>query len=242
VSSVTQRPSQNTTRPSVIEYNYLLINNLQSGSQPAISLYVISNEVEIMERTVSRRRPSKFSQRVLLALVVVLSTAAFAQDAIVPAADSAKRAPRLVLVSVSDRKLAVLENGKVIRTFAVSVGAAVSPSPTGEFQIINRLANPTYYHPGTVIPPGNDNPIGPRWIGLSQKGFGIHGTNQPRSIGHAASHGCIRLKNRDIVQFFQMVRVGDTVSIRSERDEQIAQIFGGVADTDEAAMAETNGQ
>lgn len=195
-----------------------------------------------MERTVSRRRPSKFSQRVLLALVVVLSTAAFAQDAIVPAADSAKRAPRLVLVSVSDRKLAVLENGKVIRTFAVSVGAAVSPSPTGEFQIINRLANPTYYHPGTVIPPGNDNPIGPRWIGLSQKGFGIHGTNQPRSIGHAASHGCIRLKNRDIVQFFQMVRVGDTVSIRSERDEQIAQIFGGVADTDESAMAEANGQ
>lgn len=195
-----------------------------------------------MARIEIKPSPSKLSQRVLLALVVILSTAAFAQRTVAPAEDIAKRTPRQVLVSVSDRKLAVLENGKVIRTFSVSVGAAVSPSPTGEFQIVNRLANPTYYHPGTVIPPGDDNPIGPRWIGLSQKGFGIHGTNQPRSIGHAASHGCIRLNNRDIVQFFQMVSVGDTVSIRNERDEQIAQIFGGVADTDESAMADANGQ
>jgi lipoprotein-anchoring transpeptidase ErfK/SrfK len=201
---------------------------------------VISNEVDIMERTKIKAGPSKFSQRLLLALVVILSTAAFAQDAIPPVADSAKRPPRQVLVSVADRKLAVLENGKVIRTFSVSVGAAVSPSPTGEFQIVNRLANPTYYHPGTVIPPGTDNPIGPRWIGLNQKGFGIHGTNQPRSIGHAASHGCIRLNNRDIVQLFQIVSVGDTVSIRNERDEQIAQIFGGVADTDRSTVAEVN--
>jgi lipoprotein-anchoring transpeptidase ErfK/SrfK len=203
---------------------------------------VIKNEVGIMARIEIKPSPSKLSQRVLLALVVILSTAAFAQRTVAPAEDIAKRTPRQVLVSVSDRKLAVLENGKVIRTFSVSVGAAVSPSPTGEFQIVNRLANPTYYHPGTVIPPGDDNPIGPRWIGLSQKGFGIHGTNQPRSIGHAASHGCIRLNNRDIVQFFQMVSVGDTVSIRNERDEQIAQIFGGVADTDESAMADANGQ
>jgi lipoprotein-anchoring transpeptidase ErfK/SrfK len=193
-----------------------------------------------MERTEIKAGPSKLSHRVLLALVVILSTASFAQVAILHAGDTAKGTARQVLVSVSDRKLAVLENGKIIRTFAVSVGARVTPSPTGEFQIVNRLANPTYYHPGTVIPPRNDNPIGPRWIGLSQKGFGIHGTNQPRSIGHAASHGCIRLNNRDILQLFQMVSVGDTVSIRSERDEQIAQIFGGVADTDASSVAEAS--
>jgi lipoprotein-anchoring transpeptidase ErfK/SrfK len=201
---------------------------------------VTRDEVGIMERTEIKPGISKLSQRVLLALVVILSTAAFAQDAVAPAGDTAKRTPRQVLVSVSDRKLAVLENSRVLRTFPVSVGAAASPSPTGEFQIVNRLANPTYYHPGTVIQPGSDNPIGPRWIGLSQKGFGIHGTNQPRSIGHAASHGCIRLNNRDIVQLFQMVSVGDTVSIRNERDKQIAQIFGGVADTDASAVAQAN--
>ena len=64
----------------------------------------------------------------------------------------------------------------------------------------------------------------------SQKGYGIHGTNAPRSVGHAASHGCIRLRNRDIEKLFTMVQVGDVVQIRGERDEQVAQIFGGGAD------------
>jgi lipoprotein-anchoring transpeptidase ErfK/SrfK len=184
-------------------------------------------------------------ERLLLGLVVILSGAAMAQSAGPTGTGTgtgkespSQRTPRQVLVSITDRKLAVLEDGRVIRTFSVSVGAALSPSPTGEFQIINRLANPTYYHPGTVIPPGDGNPVGPRWIGLSQKGFGIHGTNQPRSIGHAASHGCIRLNNRDVVRLFEMVGVGDTVSIRSERDPQIAQIFGGLADTDASPVAQ----
>jgi hypothetical protein len=82
-----------------------------------------------------------------------------------------------------------------------------------------------------VIPPGPNNPLGPRWVGLSQKGFGIHGTNQPSSVGKAASHGCIRMRNRDIEQFFEMVSVGDAVSIRGERNEEVAQMFGGAANT-----------
>jgi lipoprotein-anchoring transpeptidase ErfK/SrfK len=131
-----------------------------------------------------------------------------------------------VLVSIADRKLAVLEDGQVIRIFSVAVGAVASPSPTGEFRIAHRLVNPTYYHPGVVIPPGKDNPLGTRWVGLSQKGFGIHGTNQPWSVGKPTSHGCIRMRNRDIEQFFRMVRVGDTVEIHGERNEQIAQVFG----------------
>ncbi len=146
------------------------------------------------------------------------------------------RPRRQVVVSIPDRKLAVLEDGKVLRVFQVAVGADVSPSPTGEFQISHRLTNPTYYHPGVVIPAGPNNPLGPRWVGLSQKGFGIHGTNQPLSIGKAASHGCSRMRNREIEQFFEMVSIGDTVSIRGERDEQIAQIFGGAADTLVAAQ------
>jgi lipoprotein-anchoring transpeptidase ErfK/SrfK len=78
-----------------------------------------------------------------------------------------------------------------------------------------------------VIPPGNGNPIGPRWIGLNQKGYGLHGTNELHSIGQAASHGCIRLRNSEIKQLFEIVRVGDSVEIRAERDEQTAQIFAG---------------
>jgi lipoprotein-anchoring transpeptidase ErfK/SrfK len=146
-----------------------------------------------------------------------------------------------VLVSIADRRLAVLENGNVLEYFPVAVGAAVSPSPTGEFEIVSRVANPTYYHEGVVMAAGTDNPVGTRWIGLNLKGYGIHGTNAPRSIGHATSHGCIRLKNRDVERLYAMLRVGDLVEIRGERDEEIAQVFGGMPDLDQATM-ETSGQ
>jgi hypothetical protein len=76
--------------------------------------------------------------------------------------------------------------------------------------------------------------LGPRWLGLSRKGFGIHGTNDPRSIGKAASHGCIRLRNRDIRELFSMVNVGDTVEIRGESDAEMARIFGAEERSDEA--------
>jgi lipoprotein-anchoring transpeptidase ErfK/SrfK len=139
------------------------------------------------------------------------------------------RVKRQVIVSVPDRKLVVLQNGAVLRVFEVAVGADVSPSPSGTFDIVRRLTEPTYYHAGVVIPAGDDNPLGPRWVGLNKKGYGIHGTNAPRSIGKAASHGCIRMRNRDIVRFFAMVSVGDTVEIHGQRDEQVAEIFGGQA-------------
>src|ERR1051326_5009892 len=139
---------------------------------------------------------------------------------------AAERPSRTVVVSIPDRKLAVIADGNVIAKFPIAVGAAASPSPTGEFRIANRVMNPTYYHPGTVIPAGKDNPVGTRWLGLSQKGYGIHGTNVPRSIGRAASHGCIRLRNRDMERLFSMLRIGDLVQIRGERDDEVAAIFG----------------
>lgn len=162
-------------------------------------------------------------------LAAILVPSAFAQES--GAVPAPVRVKRQVVVSIPDRKLVVMENGAVLGVFPVAVGAAVSPSPTGAFEIVNRLSDPTYYHAGAVVPPGTDNPLGPRWVGLNKKGYGIHGTNTPNSIGRAASHGCIRLRNRDIVQFFAMVNVGDTVEIHGERDEQIAEIFGGDSST-----------
>ncbi|HUA14813.1 MAG TPA: L,D-transpeptidase [Verrucomicrobiae bacterium] len=150
---------------------------------------------------------------------------------------SNERVQRIALVSIPDRELAVLESGTVIARFQVAVGAASTPSPTGEFQIINRVSSPTYYHHGKVIPTGKENPLGTRWLGLSLKGYGIHGTNVPRSVGHAASHGCIRLRNRDAERLFTMLRVGDEVSIHGERDNEITQVFGGADSTTLAAAA-----
>jgi len=131
-----------------------------------------------------------------------------------------------VLVSIPDRKLALFENGRVVRIYRVAVGKTSTPSPAGEFKIVNRVSNPTYYHKGQVIGAGKGNPVGTRWMGLSAKGYGIHGTNQPNSIGKAASTGCIRMGKHDLEELFAIVDVGDTVQIRAERDEQIAAVFG----------------
>jgi lipoprotein-anchoring transpeptidase ErfK/SrfK len=170
----------------------------------------------------------------MLGVVLMLGTAALAQSQ--KPVDG--RGKRVVLVSLLDRKLAVLEDGNVLATFPVAVGAESSPSPTGEFEIVNRVANPTYYHPGTVIPSGKDNPVGTRWVGLSQRGYGIHGTNAPSSIGHAASHGCIRLRNRDMEKLFTLLRVGDVVEIHGERDDEVAQAFGEFEEVADAAAGQ----
>ena len=142
------------------------------------------------------------------------------------AADTADESSvRRLVVSIPDRKLAVIENNEVVEVFAVSVGAPNSPSPTGTFTVVNRVANPTYYHPGKVIAPGPLNPIGTRWIGLNQKGYGIHGTDQPSSIGYARSHGCIRLRNADVERLFERVRPGDVVELHAERTPELDQLF-----------------
>ncbi len=143
---------------------------------------------------------------------------------------------RVIVVSLEYRKLALMEDGKVVKVYPVAVGAQVSPSPKGKFQVVNRLKDPTYYHPGKVIGPGAQNPLGSRWMGLNQKGYGIHGTNEPKSVGRAASHGCIRMGKADLEDLFERVKVGDTVEIRGERDQEATAIFGNGS---EVVLAQT---
>ncbi len=177
-------------------------------------------------------KQTNFSKSILLIAISLLGLASSGLGQSSPEFVAKSRPRRVVLVSLADRKLAVIENGNVLACFSVAVGAAVSPSPTGEFEIVSRVANPTYYHDGIAMGPGKDNPVGTRWMGLNVKGYGIHGTNAPRSVGRATSHGCIRLRNRDVERLYAMLRVGDVVKIRAERDEEIAAVFGG---TDEKA-------
>src|SRR5215472_6548143 len=179
------------------------------------------------------------AHHILAILAFTVSVPCWSQE---PVPDDGGQRNRVVLVSLVDRKLAVVDNGVVIATFQVAVGARLSPSPSGEFTIISRVSNPTYYHRGTIIPTGKDNPVGTRWVGLNLKGYGIHGTNAPASIGRAASHGCIRLRNRDMERLFTMLRVGDVVRIRGERDVETAQIFGGESDETVVASAASASQ
>lgn len=189
---------------------------------------------------VKRRQLKKAAEKVLLFVSLMALMMVPGSSETIPIAPQTKIVvvpKRVVLVSIPDRKLALLEDGKVVKVYRVAVGAEASPSPSGEFEIVNRITDPTYYHPHVVIPASEESPIGTRWVGLSRKGYGIHGTNEPRSIGRAASHGCIRMRNHDIARFFELVRVGDLVEIRAERDAYTAQVFGEPA-TAQATAAE----
>jgi hypothetical protein len=133
-------------------------------------------------------------------------------------------------VSLADRRMAVVENGAAKKIYRVAVGKPSTPSPIGTFRVISRVSNPTYSHRGKVVLPGPGNPVGTRWIGLSEKGYGIHGTNAPNSIGKAASHGCIRMERRDLEELFAMLKVGATVEIVGEPNAETASLFGAADD------------
>jgi lipoprotein-anchoring transpeptidase ErfK/SrfK len=147
-------------------------------------------------------------------------------NAAVQPAPSAAETKRVIVVSLQDHKLALIEDGQVKKIYSVAVGKPSTPSPVGTFTIERRAANPTYHHNGKTIAPGPHNPVGTRWMGLSIRGYGIHGTNEPNSIGKAASHGCIRMGRADLEEFYGMVAVGDTVELIGERNEETAQLFG----------------
>jgi len=183
-----------------------------------------------MRRLDENQKTKTLRSSALLSVVFfLLLNPAFAQSARQAEVKTAKAVQRQIIVSIPDRQLALIEEGRVLKIYPVAVGAEVSPSPEGDFTVMSRLENPTYYKPGTVIAPGKSNPLGTRWMGLNKKGYGIHGTNLPNSIGKAASHGCIRMRQHDLEELFALVRIGDKVELRGQRDSEIAQIFAAPA-------------
>ena len=132
---------------------------------------------------------------------------------------------RQIVISIPDKKLVLLEDGDVKKIYPIAVGKPSTPSPVGTFQIANRVVNPTWFGPKGAVPPGKANPLGTRWMGIGYKGYGIHGTNAPKSIGKAASHGCIRMRTKDAEELFKLIAVGDEVQLAAERTEQIAKLL-----------------
>jgi lipoprotein-anchoring transpeptidase ErfK/SrfK len=165
---------------------------------------------------------------VAASIAAALGVQAIGQQASAVEAASIRKAPvtkRVIVVSLEDRKLALLEDGQVKKVYTVAVGKPTSPSPSGTFTIARRVKNPTYSHNGKTVLPGPGNPVGTRWMGLSVRGYGIHGTNEPKSIGKAASHGCIRMSQKDLEEMYDLVTVGDTVELVGERNGETAQLF-----------------
>lgn len=109
--------------------------------------------------------------------------------------------PYRIIVDLSQRMLHLLEGDRVIHSYPIAIGKILTQSPVGEYRIVNKVP-----HPG--------GPFGAFWMGLSRPHYGIHGTNNPASIGHAVSHGCIRMYNEDVLALARLVPVGTRVTIR----------------------------
>ena len=146
-------------------------------------------------------------------LAVMVAAVMLAVPAAAEGVAAATATVRRVVVSIPDRKLAVIEDGTTVEVYEVAVGKPSTPSPVGTFTIVNRVAHPTYYRPGVVIGPGDRNPLGTRWMGLTAPYVGIHGTPDAASIGYSASHGCIRMLIPEVEWLFDRVDIGTTVFV-----------------------------
>jgi lipoprotein-anchoring transpeptidase ErfK/SrfK len=133
---------------------------------------------------------------------------------------------RQVEVDTKNKDLTIMDGGKIIAAFPITPGSKQLPAPLGTWQIVKITTLPWFrwdkamlmhgkrsedFH---TIPPGPRNEVGVVWIGLNKKGIGIHGTNNPDTIGRSASHGCIRLANWDAIRVLNAVTQGVTVEIK----------------------------
>jgi lipoprotein-anchoring transpeptidase ErfK/SrfK len=161
-------------------------------------------------------------------MVQVPNVPPFQIEAVQPVPDLPPRpefAGRVINVNVKDRNLELVDANRIIASFPITPGSKSLPAPTGSWKIAKVTTMPIFRWDKAMlmhgrrsgnyytIPPGPRNPVGVVWIGLNKKGIGIHGTDDPQTIGRSASHGCIRLTNWDAVWLVHQVTVGMNVEI-----------------------------
>ena len=128
----------------------------------------------------------------------------------------------VIVIRRKSNRLFLYDGSRYRLFFAVATGQSQYPTPLGRFSIVVKWRNPWWYPPDSPwaqgekpVPPGPDNPLGTRWMGLSAPGVGIHGTPSDASIGYSASHGCIRMHIPQAEWLFNHVEIGTTVFIVS---------------------------
>jgi L,D-transpeptidase ErfK/SrfK len=127
-----------------------------------------------------------------------------------------------IVVKLHLFKVFVFRDGKRVFSAPIAIGMPGHATPTGSFNIIAKIKNPTWVPPNSPwaaglepVPPSASNPLGTRWIGTSAPAIGFHMTPMDWSVGHAASHGCMRMHQADVERMYQLVDIGETVDIRA---------------------------
>jgi lipoprotein-anchoring transpeptidase ErfK/SrfK len=162
-----------------------------------------------------------FATRMLIRDAVVTGTRSVIAVPLRKLDAAAAAALPIIVIHRGSNRLYLYEGVRLVRIFPVATGQAQWPTPLGHFQIVVKQVNPWWFPPtqdawaagAKPVPPGPDNPLGTRWMGLSAPGVGIHGTDEPWSIGHSESHGCIRMQVPSAEWLFKRVRIGTPVFI-----------------------------
>lgn len=132
-----------------------------------------------------------------------------------------------VVLNVPEAQVYLVEDGRLVKEYPVAVSHPSTPTWVGSTRVVSKRKNPTWFVPASIqkemeekgqrvltsVPPGPRNPLGPRWIGIWNGNFGLHGTNNPASIKQYASHGCVRFRAADIRDLFDRVSLGTPVRI-----------------------------
>jgi lipoprotein-anchoring transpeptidase ErfK/SrfK len=129
----------------------------------------------------------------------------------------AARYPTYIVVDRPGFKLFFYQHLKLTHTYPIAVGQAGLETPPGLHHILDKQVDPAWHVPhsawagslaGQVIPPGPGDPLVARWMAIDDQGDGIHGTDEPGSIGSAASHGCIRMLVPDVIRLYSLTPIG----------------------------------
>lgn len=118
-----------------------------------------------------------------------------------------------IYVDKSQNKLILKDGDEVVKVYDVSTGENNS-TPVGKFKIVSKLVNPVWFNRGVVVPPESpQNVLGTRWLGFDLAGYGIHGTTEPESIGKQVTAGCVRMRNEEVEEIYDIVPMGTEVEI-----------------------------
>lgn len=163
----------------------------------------------------------KFMALFVFLCMMIMQSAVFAAENTATGSTSApaNTVKRWILINIPARSLRLYENDKCVAMYPVGVGKAETKTPAGFYKIVEKVINPTWVDPGdtsVAIASGPDNPLGYRWLGIGGN-YGIHGTNNPKSVGHYVSNGCVRMVEDDVEKVFDKVDVGTEVQIMYNR-------------------------
>ena len=188
---------------------------------PVAGTVILRHNRPVLTHSRPGRALGKFPTRMRIRAAIVSGARTTILAPLRKIAAAAAKAEPIIVIHRGINRLYLYNGVRLVRTFPVATGQAIYPTPLGHFQIVVKWVNPWWYPPTQdawaqglkPVPPGPGNPLGTRWMGLSAPGVGIHGTDEPWSIGHSESHGCIRMQVSSAEWLFTRVQVGTPVFI-----------------------------